>query len=69
MKAWPTPPTPAGSVVPRANTISTSEHGAAVAVGMPSNAIGDAHAIAATAPRTRAVIIVGEAIQHAVKNE
>ena len=51
--ACPMPPTPGGSVVPRANTISTSGHGSAAAVGRWISAIGRAHAVAAMAPRMR----------------
>jgi hypothetical protein len=43
-------------VVPRANTISTSGHGSASAVGRWINAIGSAHAAAAAAPTIRVIL-------------
>src|SRR6185312_14239155 len=49
MNACPTPPTPGGSFVPRANTTSTSGHGAAAAEG--TVVAVNAEAVTAAAPR------------------
>jgi hypothetical protein len=44
------PPTPRGSVVPRANTTSTSEQGVAAADGRDEAAVSGAHAATTAAP-------------------
>jgi hypothetical protein len=47
--ACPIPPTPGGSVVPRANTTSTSGHPAAAARGMLAGELAKAEIAAAAA--------------------
>src|SRR5580693_905032 len=54
MKAWPAPPTPGGSPVPRANTTSASGHGSAKATRMAAGPVDKAHTATSAVPTMRA---------------
>src|SRR5271167_1362383 len=51
-------PTPGGSNVPRANTTSTSAHGAADADGMPIAGLSSAEVVKTAAPNKRLIILI-----------